>query len=251
MAQVWKTWWEAKQVGGQHFSDLLEQRHPRKDGLITWNDENVARDTHDLMNIIVLPVVVAFVMNFLVNQTLDNFWALVAITVLYFTVDLVWVIMVPHSVKSPMVIKVHHALTLMYLMLPCLYPEFGWGMASCLCVEINTWFLIARRYWRRSTILFSIGFYISWMVIRVILYPYLVYVFFLEYLEKLFWQLDADASGAISRSELMRVSNWWHLVLMAPLLQNALTLLNIKWTFDLLKNTWAEVTRGQKKAHSL
>ena len=65
--------------------------------------------------------------------------------------DLIWVMLAPTCVKSPGVIIQHHAATLLYLIIPYRFPEeTGWLMGACLCVEVNTWLLIARRVFNKQ-----------------------------------------------------------------------------------------------------
>lgn len=63
----------------------------------------------------------------------------------YFLMDTMWVLVVPKCVRSPGTIVVHHMACLVYLYLVYIRPEFFWFMGACLTVEVNTWFLIARR----------------------------------------------------------------------------------------------------------
>jgi len=58
---------------------------------------------------------------------------------------------------------------------------------------------------------------------------------FEAYLEKVFPQLDVNHSGALSRKEVLRLRNWVHLMMFAPLFQTVFCALNWKWTWDLVK----------------
>jgi hypothetical protein len=48
------------------------------------------------------------------------------------------------------VIVQHHIATLLYLVVPYLYPQDSWLMGACLIVEVNTWLLIARRVFNKQ-----------------------------------------------------------------------------------------------------
>jgi hypothetical protein len=104
--------------------------------------------------------------------------------------------------------QIHHSIVMLYVMIPYHYEDLGWAMGACMSVELNTWFLIARRVlnskgvnpWRtfeevtgcsgdmgeiaglkiKGT---SIGFYITWIVIRLVLYPALILPFVKEYVD--------------------------------------------------------------------
>jgi hypothetical protein len=110
----------------------------------------------------------------------DWFSLFFAVVVGYFVADLIWVILVPKCVKSPVsqylllvqspiassfrymkvlsfsipnfqgVIIQHHIATLLYLLFPYIYPKDAWLMGACLIVEINTWLLIARRVFNKQ-----------------------------------------------------------------------------------------------------
>jgi hypothetical protein len=196
--------------------------------------KDAARDAHDLGNLLALPVLVFFDVNYLYYDTTEAYWIFFGITLFYFSSDLLWVILVPHCVKSALTIKIHHMVSLGYLILPFSYPEYGTFLAYCMLVEINTWFLIARRYWRRTSKIFSIGFYISWVTVRVGLFTYLMVSSFESYLEKAFEQLDVDNSGTLTRKEILRLRNWVHLMMLAPMFQTVFCALNWKWTYDLI-----------------
>lgn len=108
----------------------------------------------------------------------DWFSLFYAVVIGYFVADLIWVILVPKCVKSPVsqfilmhfynspmhrldsnhlvisqwqgVIIQHHVATLLYLLFPYIYPGDSWLMGACLIVEINTWLLIARRVFNKQ-----------------------------------------------------------------------------------------------------
>ncbi|PNH03361.1 hypothetical protein TSOC_010590, partial [Tetrabaena socialis] len=127
----------------------------------------------------------------------------------------IYVGVVPRSVKSPMVILSHHVLTAVYLLIPWHYPQYGWCMAYAMLVEINTWLLIAKRTVRLP--LLEVLFYVSWVLLRNIWYPYLIWLFYKE------WQNETRVSGTP-----------WNPILTTPILQTALTGLNYHWTLALL-----------------
>merc|ERR1711862_641115 len=112
-------------------------------------------------------------------------------------------------------------------------------------VEVNTWFLIARRTFnkqgdkpfspgvpvRKSICLciISTGFYITWFAIRLIFYPYLLFVIIKEW-----WLYSA------------RVGTMLNLIAVTPAIQVILIYLNVKWTVDLIwsKCKGREARRG-------
>lgn len=193
-----------------------------------------ARDNHDLGNLLTLPILIIVDVYYLLTDTNMAYWIFFGVVLFYFASDLIWVITVPKCVKSVLTIKIHHTVSMLYLILPFSYPEYGRFLGYVMLVELNTWFLIARRYWRRSSKIFSIGFYITWVTVRVGLFTYLMISSFESYLEKVFLQLDVDESGTLTRKEIMRLRNWVHLMMLAPMFQTVFCALNWKWTYDLI-----------------
>lgn len=217
-------------------------------GLPTNDDDNDEREMHDFFNLIALvPVVVLNIINWdwdiLIdshrgNKAMGKAWTgqyfplFYATTIAYFVADLIWVIQIPTCVKSPGVIIQHHIATLLYLVIPYMFPEEGWLMGACLIVEINTWLLIARRVfnkqgfgpWVIDLSLFSIRvkvisilFYVTWISIRCILYPCIL---------RVLWTLCYDQynkQGVIFNSRYA----------VALALHSIFCCLNFKWTFDL------------------
>jgi hypothetical protein len=206
------------------------------------------RDVHDFFNLVALvPIVVLNVLNWNAEKlwkvakgtgsirqawTGDWFQPFFAITFMYFIVDLIWILRVPSCVKSPLTIFQHHVCTLFYLYIPFAVPDYRWCMGACMIVEVNTWFLIARRNFNKQGFepwiidlsffsirikLISILFYATWIPIRCVLYPYLLLPFcqlWLEYSTKVGTRLN--------------------LVLLCIPLHFSFCLLNAKWTYDLL-----------------
>lgn len=99
-------------------------------------------------------------------------------------------------------------------------------MGACLSVEINTWFLIARRvaYKRSDTVsellteLISICFYASWILIRCIVYPGILLVFL---------KMANDA--------IVETGTCLHWPIIFLPVHGFLCVLNLIWTYDLFK----------------
>jgi len=213
------------------------------------------RDAHDFFNLVVLvPITVLNVMNWnwdklaLVLQqptfdkailqlqhswTGDWFTLFFATTATYFITDLIWIWRVPHAVKSPTIILQHHAAVLLYLLIPYYHPPVRYCMGACLTVELNTWFLIARRVFNQQGFppwtlalpagpslrikVISIGFYLTWISIRCLLYPALLVPFYRQ------WR---DWSAVVGTD--------WNILLPVLPLHAAFCLLNLKWTYELV-----------------
>ena len=253
-------------IGNTRRRHLLVEDHYRIDSHdkkllpgLNVHDDDWARDLHDFFNLISLvPVVVLNVINWnwdilldtSSNKTLQQAWigewfvAFYAITIGYFVADLIWVILVPHCVKSPGVIIQHHVATLLYLIIPYRFPEEGWLMGACLCVEVNTWLLIARRVFNKQGFgpwviscsffsirikLISILFYITWIGIRCFIYPSIM---------KVLWALWFDQwekYGTIFNSRYA----------LGLFLHSIFCALNFKWTFDLFMSKVRALRHGK------
>lgn len=219
-------------------------------------DSNLARDVHDWFNLVALLPVIALnlknwscstilgcghllgvdgkysVTNVWHGEVFLTFWMT---TMAYFVVDILFVILLPECVRSPKVIIQHHLATIGYIFIPFFRREYGWLMGACMIVEINTWFLIARRSFnKRGDKMFTAGlplrksfrlllvsscFYVTWFVIRLGFYPYLLVVIVQEWL-----------------AETKRVGTPLNLIAITPVMQCVFIFLNIKWTIDLLRS---------------
>lgn len=253
-------------IGNRKRNHLLVEDHYRIDpndkkllpGLLI-NDDDWARDLHDFWNLITLvPVVVLNIINWnwdilldsSSKKTLQQAWTgewfplFFAITVGYFVADLIWVVIVPHCVKSPGVIIQHHVATLFYLIIPYRFPEeTGWLMGACLCVEANTWLLIARRVFNKQGFgpwvinfsffsirikLISILFYVTWIYIRCFIYPSIL---------KILWGLWLTLWEKTGNMFYQRYA-------LALFLHCVFCVLNFKWTYDLFMGQWRRLTSG-------
>jgi hypothetical protein len=219
------------------------------------HDPNLPRDAHDVFNLLaLLPVIWANFKNWhcglclpsrqspnILNTDLPDLWHGEAfqlfwwITFFYFMADILFVAFFPTCVKSPHVILYHHAATIGYICIPKMRPEYGWLMGACMIVEVNTWFLIARRTLNRlgdkpftqgvplkkscRLVLVSSCFYVTWFTIRLLFYPYLLFVIIGEWL-KYSW----------------RVESYLNIIALTPVMQAVLIYLNVKWTIDLLRS---------------
>jgi hypothetical protein len=128
---------------------------------------------------------------------------------------------------------------LLYIIVPYQDSSLQWCMGVCMSVEINTWFLIARRIlnkqgftpwiiqvpgsvspWLSIRVKFlSIAFYVTWISIRCILYPVMWYAFKQNYLQR--WE------------EKNSPWNVWAIVV--PI-HSVFCILNLKWSYDLLNS---------------
>jgi cytochrome bd-type quinol oxidase subunit 2 len=168
------------------------------------------------------------------------------VKVLYFVTDMIWISLVPTCVRSPATIIQHHIATLLYLVVPYSKPQFLWCMGACMSVEINTWFLIARRVFNKQEFLpwviglppfvsirvelISIFFYLTWISIRCILYPYLLVEF------AHMWNSYSIQAG--TRLNVLAIVLPLHVIF---------CLLNVKWTYDLIMSKLRYWRRKGKK----
>jgi len=242
---------------------------------VPHHDPDWHRDTHDFFNLIVLiPVVALNIMNWnwdhylwwkthqqgkrMQNSStafgMEDAWtgewfnSFFYVSLAYFTIDLAWILLVPSCVKSPSTIIQHHTATMVYLLLPFYYEDLRWCMGACMIVEVNTWFLIARRVFNKQgfppwTIelgsfasirikLISVFFYVTWIGIRCILYPYLMPQFYQK------WVQHTEEEGTP-----------WNMVMLCVPLHAVFCLLNMKWTYDLFSSKmrfWARAKNNRK-----
>jgi len=225
-------------------------------------DANLARDVHDWFNLIALLPVIYFncrnwhcstlapVLNMcglpagdfsFLHRSLPELWhgeffeTFWWVTFAYFLSDSCWMILLPTCVKSPRVIIQHHLLTIGYIMLPKRLPQYAWMMGANMIVEVNTWFLIARRAFNKRghrpfagdtpllkairISLVSTCFYITWFGIRLALYPYMFVILIFE------WRRYSSIVGSPV-----------NLLTITPIMQGLFIYLNIKWSIDLIRS---------------
>ena len=169
---------------------------------------------HDAVNIAVLPLVV--IVNVLYLALGDQYTNLQFFTFLaYIVFDTLFIALKPNCVASPGVIIAHHLLVVFgwswMLLDSTFYPWVSYGIL----VEINTWFHVLRRNFRSSLII-QILFFVSWFVLRDIMYPLVLYEFVFEYL-----RYSAEKNTFMNGA------------LLILLLMIFLTGLNLKWTVEL------------------
>lgn len=219
----------------RQFDDTLANK-PEK-----FNERSMR--AHDIFNLLVLPFVVVLDVRFVLGGSMDvpenrRFWVFLWFTVGYIVLDMLWVILFPKCVKSQATIIVHHAVTLLYMCIPMYNPVTRYAMAVCLSVELNTWFLIMRRnpLTKKSAALKTIVkvfFYVSWYVIRIGLYPYMVY--------DVYGLFVAHSDGLKARGDpsWQRARYGGTYMAIPVVFQVTLTLLNVHWTIQLVKSNLA------------
>ena len=243
-----------------------KERHVVLPGVPRY-EKDWARDMHDFFNLVVLvPVVALNVMNWNWDMLLTvflrrnhkvvdvssiaDFWTgewfdvFFAVSAAYFVTDLLWIVFIPSCVRSPATIIQHHVATILYILIPYYFEEFRWCMGACMSVEINTWFLIARRVLNKQGFppwvldlsfvsirvkLISVCFYVTWIAIRCVLYPRLMKPFYNIWIE-----------------HSKKVGTDWNLVMLVVPLHASFCLLNFKWSYDLLMS---KVRYWRKKGH--
>uniref|UniRef100_A0A7S0G8J6 TLC domain-containing protein n=1 Tax=Rhodosorus marinus TaxID=101924 RepID=A0A7S0G8J6_9RHOD len=174
-------------------------------------------ERHDYFNIFTLTPV--SVMCLLAVERAELRRLLFICFALYTLADCGWIVVAPKSVKDSSGILLHHALALLLLGVPILYPEYSFYGTITLSVELNTWLLITKRhvFWRPLRLVLDALFYVSWVVIRLIFYPYLLSRFVLCAMEKLEQQI------------------YTHPVLLVPIYMSILCFMQFKWTWEIVK----------------
>eukprot|EP01040_Poterioochromonas_malhamensis_P001084 gene1084-1149_t len=179
---------------------------------------------HDIFNLLVLPLVIGANCLYLF-ESYDWYWIQFWSFFLYILVDTLWLIIKPRSVVSPCAIIAHHIVCIIGWVLPALYDQIYADWVSYgLLVEVNTWFLIARRTWK-DVAFFGFCFYLCWFTLRLIMYPVILYRFSKLIYEKGFSEVHYTA-----------FIQWVFMV--------ALTSLNYKWTLDMVIKMFGDRSKG-------
>lgn len=248
----------------EHHYKIDQENRALLPGVIV-HDDDLARDIHDFFNLIfLLPIILLNCLNWDWDKLMtkphfsnnniafrdcwtgEYFELFFYTTVSYFIIDLIWILVVPKAVKSPSTIIQHHIASLLYLSIPNTMPSLRFMMGVCMSVEVNTWFLIARRVFNKQgfspwTIdlpylfsvrikLISVCFYVSWISIRCILYPFVLVIFY---------RLLTIQELSEREQKMLMVSACLHLVFCA---------LNMRWTMDLMNS---KIRQWRNKSKSL
>ena len=139
-----------------------------------------------------------------------------------------WVWAVPESVASASTILTHHVVVSVVWLIPFYlgndtlirYSSYG------PLVEINTFFLIARRNFKDS-ILLQFMFFASWIALRILFYPYILYHF---------------VAFIVINNEHMNITKEPLYVVTAIAILGTMLLLNTmntKWSYDLFRKTFS------------
>jgi hypothetical protein len=206
--------------------------------------------THDVFNLISLAVMIPLILHYLYLyswQTLvpewgmsgeqqsegvvdeqkleleEKFYIFFVFFVTYLIIDTIVIYLYPFCVvSSPKSLIFHHFLLLPLCVVPFYHKRYHWHMILGLTTEINTFFIVLRRQlqlYPKSLVyqICNIMFYVTWIVLKLLLFPFLSYLFLKEYV--------------IYSSE---VANYVNLTMIAPVLMVSLTGLSYKWTYDML-----------------
>lgn len=199
---------------------------------------------HDVFNLIVLPVICGIDISYLCMATgWSNFgtgklglehrylsYILLGSFSIYLVVDLIWVTLIPKSVvRNPVAIIGHHLMCLLLLLIPWIDIQLSWYMAANVLVEVNTVLFTLRRNLQMRSFshhIVNILFYVTWVLLRLVMFPSLVVLLFSEYLrysrihDSVCYLYFAAFLGQILITSL---SLWWTFEMLCKLLRGKVT----------------------------
>ena len=184
------------------------------------------RRRHDLFNLTGLPVVCAANLYFLSTGSGERIQFILFF--IYMMVDSFWVWTVPESVASASTILIHHVVVSAVWLIPFYLRNASLVRYSSYgpLVEINTFFLIARRNFKDSVLL-QFMFFASWIVLRVLFYPYIL-IHFVAFIA-----IDNEHMN-VAREPLYVVTA---IAILGTML--LLNTMNAKWSYDLFRKTFS------------
>ena len=106
-----------------------------------------------------------------------DFWAFN----IYLLVDTAWLVIFPSSVPSAAPLIYHHIGTILGWYSPLFDQRWAFWSSLAALVEFNTWILILKRQYGKDVWLVHFAFYVSWVVLRLLVYPIGLVVFAQEY----------------------------------------------------------------------
>ena len=186
---------------------------------------------HDAFNLIVLPFVSGTNILYLTSGKDSMLWLQFYLFALYLLFDTLWVTVRPQSVASPATIIFHHLICLIGWIVPHYSdPSLSMWTSLGLAVEINTFFLIARRYFGR-TLPLQVAFYSTWIILRLLLYPVVLYFFVFKYIE----YSMKENQGNFLNTGLFVLSTMIFL-----------NMLNLKWSCDLFLKSQSLIKKDHR-----
>ena len=211
--------------------------------------DDVLFDRHDAFNLVALPIVVILnLLYFQTTYTLDfsashgSGWprfentSLAAVPwadsanyysfMLYVLLDMLWLILYPRSVSSAGPIVYHHVGVLVGWTMPLFDQHWAFWAALAAMIEVNTFFLVLRRQQGRDLLIVHVLFYLTWGLMRVVVYPLCLLFFSIEYVTHSLAEYRATGGFTAALSGLS-----------LELLLLFLNALNASWTLDLARKT--------------
>ena len=189
---------------------------------------------HDLFNMVTLPIVImvniAAIRTFFFggavvdDKILDNAWNWQIVTLhSYILLDTLFIGLCPSCVAAPTTVIAHHIVVFFgWLAVPHIYIQ-GRPIATCLLsCEINTFFMIARKFQpfqKYSSLLglLKFFFYLTWVPLRLVIFPYCCYLSFF-----------------LARDFYIEMKTLVNIASLGLILLILMTCLNVKWSYDLL-----------------
>ncbi len=172
------------------------------------------------------------------SWTFDLIWW---VFLFYIGVDTLWLLIFPRSVVAPVPILIHHAILLAAWFTIFFWPGYEFYMSASLLIEINTWFLIAKRQAVRGSILHTLllcGDHVSWMVVRVLGLPCM------NFNGYCIWRFLTNSFHSKLGYNLLNHLNSGLFVFAAG---SAITVQNAFWTRDKYLKVEIEITSVSKK----
>ena len=137
----------------------------------------------------------------------------------YMLVDSVWVMLYPQAVASPKIIIVHHLVCITGFLLARGWTGWEFYASAGLCVEFNTFFLIAKRRFPSTRALYWLD-NLTWIVTRLIMFPIVTWNSLCVWL----WMSATFPAG--------RFGKYWNTGLLMTFFASSLMVLNLAWSKD-------------------
>jgi hypothetical protein len=132
---------------------------------------------HEQANLLLLPLLCVLCFGGLAGAV--DCWLVTIAFTAYIVGDLAWIIIWPESLpRFPLVIKVHHLITLALLSHPLRFPADAHFTCLDGLVELSTFFMVARRQCSgRLSVALNIAYWVGTIALRFGLQPFLLWRF--------------------------------------------------------------------------
>ena len=144
---------------------------------------------HNIFNIVYIGIIAAMsTYSWFLNLEGEKLYLLSVTCLLYYFVDTAFIAIRPDSVNSPKTILLHHILSFSLALGAYMAPDYRSLCVQYILIDVNTWFLVVRQTLKERYLAIEVPFYTTWVLIRLVHYPYLMLKVAVRFPESFVWK---------------------------------------------------------------